>query len=406
MDKINVIDSIMGSGKTSWAIQYMNEAPAETRFIYITPFLDEIQRVKSAVKNRIIYEPDIKNDEGRKMRSLKQLIADGQDIASTHSLFRAADAELIELIRSSNYVLILDEVMQVIDNLGVKRDDILTLLESKRIGIDENHRVHWLRQDYEEGKFTTVKMTADAGNLYLYRKSFIVWTFPPAAFKAFKNVYVMTYLFEGQLQRAYFDLFDIPFQYLAIKQGDDQRYSLTKYCREAENRKKFMELMTVYEGKYNNVGDGYYEFSSTKLRNYSDQHRKKIKTNTAGFFKHKADARKDEIMWTTLKEKKDTKNGYGGPGYARGEFVEWNKRATNEYRDKRALAYLFNRFTHPDETVFFEENKIPVNEEVLALSDLLQWIYRSRIRDDKPIHLYIPSSRMRGLLKSWGKYEI
>lgn len=107
-----------------------------------------------------------------------------------------------------------------------------------------------------------------------------------------------------------------------------------------------------------------------------------------------------------LKRKKDTKNGYGGPGYARGEFVEWNKRATNEYRDKRALAYLFNRFTHPDETVFFEENKIPVNEEVLALSDLLQWIYRSRIRDDKPIHLYIPSSRMRGLLKSWGKYEI
>lgn len=42
---INIVDSIMGSGKTSWAIQYMNEAPTYQKFIYITPFKTEVERV-------------------------------------------------------------------------------------------------------------------------------------------------------------------------------------------------------------------------------------------------------------------------------------------------------------------------------------------------------------------------
>lgn len=43
---ITVIDSIMGSGKTSWAIQHVNEADyCNDRFLYITPFLDEVKRI-------------------------------------------------------------------------------------------------------------------------------------------------------------------------------------------------------------------------------------------------------------------------------------------------------------------------------------------------------------------------
>jgi len=36
-----------------------------------------------------------------------------------------------------------------------------------------------------------------------------------------------------------------------------------------------------------------------------------------------------------------------------------------------------------------------------ALAELLQWVFRSAIRDDKAIDLYLPSSRMRKLLKGW-----
>lgn len=40
--KLNVIDSIMGSGKTSWAIDKMNN-DNKNNYIYITPFLSEVK---------------------------------------------------------------------------------------------------------------------------------------------------------------------------------------------------------------------------------------------------------------------------------------------------------------------------------------------------------------------------
>ena len=42
---ITVIDSICGSGKTSWAIQEINNN-TDKKYIYITPYLDETERVR------------------------------------------------------------------------------------------------------------------------------------------------------------------------------------------------------------------------------------------------------------------------------------------------------------------------------------------------------------------------
>ena len=36
-----------------------------------------------------------------------------------------------------------------------------------------------------------------------------------------------------------------------------------------------------------------------------------------------------------------------------------------------------------------------------ALGALLQWAWRSQIRNGKPIDIYIPSERMRELLNNW-----
>lgn len=41
---IKVCDAIMGSGKSSAAITYMNEHP-DDKFIYITPYLNEVKRI-------------------------------------------------------------------------------------------------------------------------------------------------------------------------------------------------------------------------------------------------------------------------------------------------------------------------------------------------------------------------
>ena len=41
------------------------------------------------------------------------------------------------------------------------------------------------------------------------------------------------------------------------------------------------------------------------------------------------------------------------------------------------------------------------NEDIWALSELIQWLFRSAIREEKEVNLYMPSSRMRSLLKDW-----
>ncbi len=55
---------------------------------------------------------------------------------------------------------------------------------------------------------------------------------------------------------------------------------------------------------------------------------------------------------------------------------------------------------------FFQDNGVSVNEDLYALSELVQWLWRSRIRNGQPIDAYIPSERMRGLLDAWARYEI
>ena len=42
-----------------------------------------------------------------------------------------------------------------------------------------------------------------------------------------------------------------------------------------------------------------------------------------------------------------------------------------------------------------------MHDDEYALSEMIQWIWRSAIRDGKEIWVYIPSRRMRELLKKW-----
>ena len=50
---------------------------------------------------------------------------------------------------------------------------------------------------------------------------------------------------------------------------------------------------------------------------------------------------------------------------------------------------------------FFEQNGIYVNEDGYALSELIQFIFRSAVRNGKKVDVYIPSRRERELLLAW-----
>lgn len=404
MTEITVIDAIMGSGKTQYAIQSINEASPLDSFIYITPFLTEVERIKTSVTAHQFVEPVIYNGT-TKLEDLKRLIASNRNIVSTHALFAKADDEVIELLEQSGYTLILDEVMDVVESVSIKQADIRRLEKNGDITInEENGQVSWTGDPDDNSRYKDIRELAQAGNLYLFRGSFMVWAFPPAAFKAFSKAIVLTYLFKCQMQRYYFDMFGLEYEFKSIQKNGD-KYELCEYEVKNERSEELRKLINVYEGKLNDVGRGKYELSQTKLKKYDTDKLDQIRRNVANYFRHYANnAKAADVYISTLKEVEPllAPRGYS----VKKCFIPHNARATNEYADRRAVAYLINRFMNKDKMSFFQDNGVSVNEDLYALSELVQWLWRSRIRNGQPIDAYIPSERMRGLLDAWARYEI
>lgn len=149
---VKVCDMIMGAGKTESAITQMNHDD-ESRYIFITPYLDEVERIKRSCTVRDFKDPQ--NKGNRKLGDLHRLLAAGSNIASTHSLFEMYNAETISLIRAGGYKLILDEVFQVAQNLEISPKD-LKMLRAEMIEVDEDCKVRWVKEDYQ-GRFEDLR---------------------------------------------------------------------------------------------------------------------------------------------------------------------------------------------------------------------------------------------------------
>lgn len=116
-------------------------------------------------------------------------------------------------------------------------------------------------------------------------------------------------------------------------------------------------------------------------------------------------------MWTSFKDYQSKLRGKGYSKEFKTEqlkeidnaygFLACNARATNKYAGCYNLAYCVNIYLHPAISQFFYQKGIKVDEDLYGLSEMIQWIWRSRIRNGEKINIYVPSIRMRTLLKSW-----
>ena len=82
-------------------------------------------------------------------------------------------------------------------------------------------------------------------------------------------------------------------------------------------------------------------------------------------------------------------------------FVSCNVKATNDYADKNLVLYILDRHMNPNLYNFFHYRGITVSKEIFALNESIQWIWRSAIRENKLIVLFLPSPRMRKFFKNW-----
>ena len=376
----------------------MKEALPTQNFIFITPFLSEIERIQTAIPERNFVTPTSCNRKGNKLEGLKLLLSRGQDIASTHALFQRCDEEIIELLRATNYTLVLDESMNMVEKMNIVKDDIEILFKSETIVEDDRKWIKWVGTGREyNGGLRDVKEACFLGNVYHYSEDFYMWTFPQEVFQAFDQIYIMTYMFAGQLQKYYLDVFKTEYTYKSVAKVGD-RYELVEYTKDLDMT-AIRNLIHIYDGKLNSVGDGEFTFSSTNMKKLKKKPAmtKLVQNNIYNYFKNEVKSKSSANMWTTFK---DMKSVLKGDGYVKG-FVSCNCRATNDFKDKTAMAYVCNRFSDPYILQFFTANGVEVDDDAVALSELVQWIFRSAVREGKEVNLYIPSVRMRTLLKNW-----
>lgn len=418
MTIVNVVDAPCGYGKTSWAIQYMNSMSKEShQFIFVTPFLGEVARIKSAVINREFKEPTVENG-GSKIDDLHNLISQGEDICTTHALFQSFGNKTIGLLKLHNYTLILDEVTQVIEQVPTKKDDLKLLEMAGTVNTEKRGNLEFIRWSEEhrnlETQFNKIRDKLFSENVMKLEmeNSPLIWNYPSEVFFTFTNVFVLTYMFKGQIQRAYFDLHSIRFRYLSV-QKEGEIYKIVPYeKRKRLDKAKLRSLINVYDGKLNDVGNSRYAFSKTWYeKSGNNKTIITLKKNARNYLENICQVRSNAVMWTTIRGdiQKSNKRGkieckVAPKGYSK-QFLAMNSRATNEYREKFTMAYLVNRFMNPIERKFFEMHGVKIDEDAWALSELVQWIWRSRIRDGKSIDIYIPSKRMRELLLAFLKSD-
>ena len=80
--------------------------------------------------------------------------------SSTHALFQNADEEIIQLLKASNYTLILDEVMNVVEQFELNKDDLRLLMQNEMILInEETGLITWNREgDFQDTEYNRIKI--------------------------------------------------------------------------------------------------------------------------------------------------------------------------------------------------------------------------------------------------------
>ena len=119
----------------------------------------------------------------------------------------------------------------------------------------------------------------------------------------------------------------------------------------------------------------------------------------------------DDVLWTLPKARavKTSNNGkiiVKPKGYTKDSnsapcYLSSNTRATNIYAYKKAMIHCYNR--HPIQSVksYLQDYGCPVDINVFALSEMLQWLWRGCIRKGEPMVVAVGSKRMYTLFSNW-----
>ena len=398
--KATIIDSIMGSNKTTFIINKLKQDLVkypERNYIIVVPLLSEVDRFLEAL-------PTFKTPKSyskTKGDVLLSLLVEGENIVITHSLFNLLTDLHRECIFCLDYNLILDEVVTpVVPFFFNTRTDQDTFY--KHFGsIGSDNYLKWdykhnEEYDYQNGSvFYKEKVLCENGSIRcLNGSNRLVEEFNVESFRSFTSVTILTFRFNNSLLQSYFDIYNIEYEV-----GTLSDFNLIRYKPlDTDSLKSLQGLINICQDpKLNVIGHNKFSLSARwfdKMGLGKSKQLKELKNHTYNYFHNVVKGKSSANLWSSYVSQRDMLKA---SGYSKG-FIAYNTKATNEYRDKENLAYLVNVFPNPIIVEYFRELGQVIDADEYALQVLLQWVWRSRIRLGKSINLYIPSKRMRDLL--------
>jgi hypothetical protein len=410
---ITVLDAVMGSGKTTTLIEQMKE---ETRpILYIAPLLSECERISGLTINdngtieydhngcpvyqnnhplahKHFFTPTSKNKKGSKLESLRDLVECKRNIVSTHSLFAMLDKQLLESFERSGYVLIVDEALQVwkkfdlysdwieseteIGTISKSDKELTKLIDNGFIEVCPLGYCHWQSEKYDPSNTFHQRLAelCDLKQLVMVNGCACFVELSPSLLSAFKEIKIATYLFEGSMFSHYLKLHG--FDYRVIKFGKSP---------------SVFKGLIVIEEKWNDTINASY--SSLVMRTGEIE---KAKGVLRQFFEtHKVGAA--SRLWTTYKARKGK---IGGVRYSR-QWQAFTTKATNEFSHCTHVSYLCNLHANTYLLGLIRKRGSDFDQDLYALSEMLQFLWRGCVRNGEVMTVHIPSKRMRTLLQRW-----
>lgn len=413
--QIEVLDAIMGSGKTTGIIEWMLDHP-NNKYLYVSPLLHEVEeRIPSECESLGFVAPNTEQ-HNTKGEHLLELLKGGHNVSFTHSLFTSLSREHLYWIDLQNYVLIIDEEIDFIEpykGRDYKTADILTLEKSGHIRVNEESlgRVEWTWDEdafVEGGNYTKLRRMCDLEMLHCSKRSreMMVLHLPIALIGVSERTIVLTYLFEGSVMSRFMAMKGVtvkPFTEAKLKKTEAQ------VKQEACERIEIFRTRTTHKVRNYNLTYSWYTQRAT------EEQLKKVQNAIVSACR-KGSA--DDVIYTLPKEML-----YGNPsvaksrrkakirpnGYSKEQcFLYCGTRATNEYAKRTVLVHAYNRYPQQTVNAYLTDYWLPVDSDNFALAEMIQWVWRSNIRDShskSKVYLCILSRRMEGLFKEWLDYS-
>lgn len=412
MNEVKVVDTIPSDNSIKFVMNYIQNikpcdnvilVPSRERAIELQDFYKDCNLFLFDKMDNFCGIETIMSAENI-ANTQQKLIENHANIITDKTFFEYINSETRDLLIKNKYTLFVENCENMFNEIKMHPRDFEIL--SHLCEDPTQQRIFKVCDDeYLETRGVLSKDIEKLRFMQAYRvdENYTVSFMGKDAFSLFDSVILFTTFFEYSILRYGMKLEGIKYSYYHI---ENEKLVEGKED-DAAFRKLAKNLINLYEGKLNDVGKvrGFLHADWMKSKKYKED-RNILGKNMYNYYRNISGSPSDEFMWTMEWGKKGNEiKKIVGNRLSTRNYLDYMNNYTALKFYKSTLEFCVDVLMPKMLFNLFRGHVIDVNTNMYSLSILIQWIWRSRIRDGQPINLYLPSQRMRNLLIRWENGE-